>query len=260
MRLKPIDSALYMAPERIALTPGEAFTWTLYHPAFAHPFLHPDAIVGITLNTLDSHVALQLESVSEPVDAGPFYQTHLTLSFPWDETVYPSVFEDATLSMRVMNGETIQFDGIHLGVFTPDTMHSFSVESLYGLFQNERLEGLFIRLENRTDMPLELTHAHLGFSDLYTPRANIQMTHDPFIPGQPLATYRALPLDPIAPGETRTIIVPTEALAFVDEVPVCIGFKKSTALYEECIAPFLFIQRRIHEDQLIQGHGHDSDS
>ena len=258
MRLKPIDSSLYMAPERIALTPDETFTWTLYHPASTHPFLYEEAIVGVTLKTPQSQVNLRLESMSEPLEAGPLYATNLTLSFPWEDTIYPTRFENATLSMRLINDEVIEFGGIHVGVFTPDTLKSFSVESLYGLFQDERLEGLYIRVKNRTQDSIDIAHMHLGFSDLLASRDVIRMTSDSFIPGQPLIDYTPHSFVPIEPGETRTMIVPFHALAPVGEVPVCLGFKEGSTLREECIAPFLFIQRRIHEDQLIQGTPDDS--
>lgn len=258
MRLKPIDSTLYMAPERIALTPDEAFIWTLYHPASTHPFLYEEAIVGVTLKTPESQVNLRLESMNEPLEAGPLYATNLTLSFPWEDAIYPIRFENATLSIRLINDEVIAFDGIHVGVFTPDTLQSYSIESLYGLFQDEHLEGLYIRVKNRTQDPIDIAHMHLGFSDLLAPREVIRMTNDSFIPGQPLSDYTPHSLAPIEPGETRTMLVPFHALAPVGEVPVCLGFKEGSTLKEECIAPFLFIQRRIHEDQLIQGHSDDS--
>ncbi len=258
MRLKPIDSTLYMAPERIALIPDETFTWTLYHPASTHPFLYQEAIVGITLKTLDSEVSLRLEAISESLEAGPLYATDLILSFPWDAATHPTRFEDATLSIRLINDEVIEFGGIHVGVFTPDTLESFSIESLYGLFQDEHLEGLYIRVKNRTSVPLDIAQIHLGFSDLLAPREVIHMTNDSFIAGQPLSDYTPHSLAPIEPGETKTMIVPYHPLAPVGEVPVCLGFKEGSILKEECIAPFLFIQRRIHIDQLIQGQRDDS--
>lgn len=254
MRLKPQDTSLYMAPERIVLTPDESLSWTLYHPAKTHPFLSEEAIAWVTLKTQDQEVRLRLEAVGSPLKAGPLYQTTLTLGFPWEAATVPTLFETATLTLRLINDQLIVFEGLHVGVFGEDTLQSFSVESLYGIFQDERLEGLYIRLKNRAVAPLELSHIALGFSDLRAEKATIRTTDQAFIPGQSPSDYPALSLDVLEPGETKTLIVPIAPSTPVDEVPVCIGFKMTQTSYEECMAPFLFIQRRVHEDQLIEGH------
>lgn len=253
-RLKPQDTTLYMAPERLVITQDESLTLTVYHPAKTHPFLSEDAIASITLNTQDQAVRLRLKAFGSTVEAGPLYATPLILEFPWEETAAPMLFEAATLSLGLVNDQTIAFDGIHVGIFGGDTLKAFSVESLYGIFQDEQFEGLYIRLRNRAVDPLELSHIALGFSDLKAEQEALRTTSEAFSPGQSPLDYASSPLGVFAPGETQTVLVPFAPSAPVDKVPVCIGFTGSHPPGEECMAPFLFIQRQVQENHLIRGH------
>jgi hypothetical protein len=252
-----VDSTLYIAPDRLAITAGEPFDLGFYHPAKTHPFLAASSLHSAHISSESMQARLTVETVFEPVDVGPLHATFIRFSFPFETEALPMVFNDATLTLTFINGQTVTFDAMQAGLFGGDTLLHFSVEQMAGIFTDEVFEGLYLSLKNQSTEGLDIDHLHLGFDDLWAQKHAIRTTTDPFTPGQRFNDYSMSRLAAIEPGETVRLVVPFPADSSVTEVPVCVGILQAHGAVEECLAPFLFVQRQTDMDVLIAGTLHD---
>lgn len=258
-RLKPADMTLNIAFDRFALEPGEHLEIPIYHATKKHPFLNEAAIARVTFGTQENTISLRLEHIDAPEKAGSLYASTLSLAFPWTQSPAPLLWDDATLTLDLINGDSVVFSGFHGGIFPADTLESMSLEVMYGIFEDEAFQGLYIGVKNRTVNPLTLAHVSLGFTDLYAASESMRVTDDAFMPGARLEEYSTRPLASFAPGETQYMIMPFSPQRPVTELPVCVGFNLNHQVIEECINPFLFIQRRVLETDMQAGVYHDRD-
>jgi len=255
--MRPVDAALYMAPERQAITAGESFDIGFYHEEKTHPFLEASALHSAQISSDSMQMRFTVDTVFEPVDVGPMHATFVRFSLPFDTESWPLVFDEATLTLTFVGGQTFTFDGVQFGLFGGDTMRQFSVEQMAGIFTDEIFEGLYLSLKNQSTQALDIQHLHLGFEDLWAEKDHIKTTKNPFTPGQPYNDYSTTPLKAIEPGETVRLVVPFAGDGSISEAPVCVGIFQHTELRDECLAPFKFLKRQTQVDDLVAGTLHD---
>ncbi len=251
--MRPVDAALYMAPERQAITTGDPFDIGFYHEEKTHPFLAASALHSAQISSDSMQMRFTVEKVFEPVDVGPMHATFVRFSLPFDTESLPLVLDEATLTLTFVGGQTFIFDRVQFGLFGDDTMRQFSVEQMAGIFTDEILKGLYLSLKNQSSQALDIQHLHLGFEDLWAEKDHIKTTKDPFTPGQPFNNYSTHPLEVIESGETVRLVVPFAGDGSINKAPVCVGIFQNSESMDECLAPFLFLQRQTHVDDLVAG-------
>ena len=253
---RPPDTRLYTLDYRYALSVGDAFEVPFIHPEPSHPWLHEESLLGARITGDDQAITLHIEAVEAAGSFGDYAVTMITFSWPFDAVKTP-YFVDGDLTLRLLNGETVRFSGLQIGLFAASPFDDLSVQSMYGIFQDRQFEGLYLTLKNQTDAPVTLQSVDLGFSELVADAVQLKKTTDAFTHSQAFSAYDVRPLYGFEPLETQTIIIPFEPATSLQAAPVCLTYTLQTDTRQSCLAPFQFIDRSFSSADFIPGITND---
>lgn len=249
---RPPDTRLYTLDYRYALSVGESFDVPFIHPEPSHPWLHEESLLSARMTGDNQSITLHIEAVEPAGSFGDYAVTLITFSWPFEDVKTP-YFVDGDLTLTLLNGETVRFNGLQMGLFAASPFDDLSIQSMYGIFQDRQFEGLYLTLKNQSNAPVMLQSVDLGFGDLVAGAAQLKKTTDAFTHSQAFSAYDASPLYGFEPSETQTIIIPFDPVKPLQAAPMCLTYTLQTDIRQSCLAPFQFIDRSFSPADFIPG-------
>lgn len=234
--------------------------WGLYfkHESSQHPYLDPNAIISIRLESDEMGVELSLNHIMNHESLGVFGITFLSIRHPFSSIETPLIFNRPQLILMMMDGSQLIFPLEYVGFF-PESEHRSSLQfnEIYGLYQTLRpgLHGLYLTLYNPTSEKICLTHINTGLKDDIS-LDNIYQTESTFIPHQAFEDYPKKTFDGcIKPFTSIHLLVHQPLESVLESVVISIYLKGENAT----LNPIRLV-RNIpfhHQIKTIEGIFHD---
>lgn len=234
--------------------------WGLYfkHATTYHPYLDPDAITSLRLESDDIGVELSIETLTSHESLGVFGITFLSVSHPFASIETPLFFVEPQLIFSMIDGSQLVFKLSYVGFFPEREQRSnLQFTEIYGLYQTLKpgLHGLYLSLNNPTSEAICMTHINIGLKEDISLK-DIHQTESEFIPHQAFEEYQKKAFDGcIKPFTSIRLLIHQPLDVVLETVVISIHLKGQDAY----LNPIRLV-RNIpfhHQIKTIDGNYHD---